>query len=96
MRYRVALLGALVALSGLTGCRVFRNIGGSCHDVQPYEKAGSVASLKIPAGLDAPDNANALHIPALNTPSPPPRKRADPCLDEPPPFKVPKQAPPQT
>jgi len=58
-------------------------------------RSASVAPLKIPPGLDTPDTANALHIPALNTPAPPARKKADPCLDEPPPFNVPKQVPPQ-
>jgi hypothetical protein len=98
MTYRVALIGVLIALTGLAGChplQALRNVGGSCHDVKPYMKAGSVASLKIPPGLDTPDTASALHIPVLNAPEPPPRKRDDPCLDEPPPFKVPKQAPPQ-
>jgi uncharacterized lipoprotein len=94
MNYRVTLLGVLAA-SGLTGCHALRNVGGSCHDVQPYMKAGSVAPLKIPAGLDVPDTATALHIPTLNAPDPPPRKKTDPCLDEPPSFKTPKQPPPQ-
>src|ERR1700755_3146302 len=98
MRYRFALLGVVVALVGLAGChplQKLRNVGGSCHDTKPYMKAGTIAPLKIPPGYDTPDQANALHIPALNTPEPPPRKKTDPCLDEPPPFNVPKQAPPQ-
>lgn len=97
MRYRIALCFSLAALLGLTGCHPLRHLrgGGACHDAKPYMKADSIAPLKIPVGLDAPDTANALHIPALNTPPPPPRKRTDPCLDEPPPFNVPKQAPPQ-
>ena len=96
MQYRFAQIGVVAALLvGLAGCQHLRNIGGSCHDVKPYMKAGSIAPLKIPAGLDAPDTASALRIPALNTPAPPPRKKTDPCLDEPPPFNVPKQAPPQ-
>jgi uncharacterized lipoprotein len=98
MSYRVAQIGFLVALTGLAGCHPLqrlRDAGGSCHDVKPYMKAGSVASLKIPPGLDTPDSTNALHIPVLNTPAMPPRKKTDPCLDEPPPFKIPKPAPPQ-
>ena len=96
MQYRFAQIGVVAALLvGLAGCQHLRNIGGSCHDVKPYMKAGSIAPLKIPPGLDAPDTASALRIPALNTPAPPPRKKTDPCLDEPPPFNVPKQAPPQ-
>lgn len=95
MQYRFAQIGVVAALLGLAGCQHLRNIGGSCHDVKPYMKAGSIAPLKIPPGLDAPDTASALRIPALNTPAPPLRKKTDPCLDEPPPFNVPKQAPPQ-
>jgi len=98
MRHRLALIGVLAALTGLAGCHPLqhlRNIGGTCHDVKPYMKAGSIAPLKIPPGLDTPDTANALRVPALNTPAPPPRTKTQPCLDEPPPFNVPKQAPPQ-
>jgi uncharacterized lipoprotein len=95
MRYRLVLIGVVAALMGLAGCKHLRNVGGSCHDTKPYQKAGSIAPLKIPPGLDTPDTANALHIPALNTPEPPARKKTDPCLDTAPPFNVPKQAPPQ-
>jgi uncharacterized lipoprotein len=98
MIYRVARIAALAALAGLSGCnplQKLREVGGSCHDVQPYMKAGSIAPLKIPPGLDVPDTTNALHIPALTVPAPPPRGKTDPCLDEPPPFKVAKPAPPQ-
>ncbi|HVO47410.1 MAG TPA: hypothetical protein VMT29_13870 [Steroidobacteraceae bacterium] len=98
MNRLIALAVAVVAMTALTAChplRTLRNVGGTCHDPKPYMKANSVAPLKIPAGLDTPDNAAALHIPALNSPEPPPRKRTDPCLEEPPPFQVPKQALPQ-
>ena len=95
MTYRFALIAAVMAaVAGLAGCKHIRNLGGSCHDTKPYMKAQTIAPLKIPAGLDTPDTANALHIPTLNTPAPP-RKRNAPCLDEPPPFNAPKQAPPQ-
>jgi uncharacterized lipoprotein len=95
MRHCLALIGVVIALVGLAGCQHLRNIGGSCHDVKPYMKAGSIASLRIPPGLDAPDTANALKIPALNTPAAPARTKTQPCLDAPPAFNVPKQAPPQ-
>jgi uncharacterized lipoprotein len=95
---RGARIAGLAALVGLTGChplQKLREVGGSCHDVQPYTKAGSAPPLKIPPGFDVPDNANALHIPELNaTPTLPPRGKTDPCLDEPPPFKVAKPNPP--
>jgi uncharacterized lipoprotein len=88
----------LVASLPLVGCHPFRAMksrANSCHVKQPYTSASSVAPLKIPSGLDTPDTTNALHIPALNEPAPPVRKGKDPCLDEPPPFKVVKPAAPQ-
>ncbi len=95
MRNGFALIGMAIALVGLAGCHPLQRLRGSCHDPKPYMTAQTTAPLKIPSGLDTPDTANALHVPALNTPTPPPRKKNDPCLDEPPPFNVPKQAPPQ-
>jgi uncharacterized lipoprotein len=83
---RGALLLAL--LLGVGGCAALH--GKSCHESQPYLKAKSVPPLTIPAGLDAPDTTNALRLPALNEPAPPPRVGKQPCLDEPPPFKVPQ------
>ena len=70
-RQRLALLGVLAAVLGLTGCQHLRNLGGSCHDTKPYMKATSIAPLKIPPGFDIPDSSNALKIPALNTPAAP-------------------------
>lgn len=77
----------------LSGCHPFRHFTYACHKHQPYMEANSIPSLKIPTGLDPPDTTNALRLPALNEPAPPPRKGQEPCLDEPPPFKVAK--PPQ-
>jgi hypothetical protein len=54
--------------------------------------AKSVPPLKIPQGLDAPDTASALKLPTLNEPLAP-RSKKDPCLDEPPSFKLSKPAP---
>ncbi len=83
-------VGVLLLLAPLvSGCHVFRSASAkACHNPQPYQKAQSVPPLKVPAGLDAPDTTNALRLPALNEPAPPPRKGREPCLDEPPPFKV--------
>ena len=70
----LVVLAALL-LAG-SGCQVMRAIDKqACHEPQPYMKAHSVAPLKIPAGLDAPDTTNALRLPALNEPAPPPRTR---------------------
>jgi uncharacterized lipoprotein len=82
-----ALLLLMLPLIG--GCHLFRGASAkACHGPQPYQKAQSVPPLKMPPGLDAPDTTNALRLPALNEPGPPPRTGKQPCLDEPPPFKV--------
>jgi uncharacterized lipoprotein len=90
-------LGLVCAvLLALTGCHPFRGRELACHKPRPYMAATSVAPLKIPAGLDTPDTTNALHIPPLSEPAPPPRKGKEPCLDEAPSFKLPpKPTPPQ-
>jgi uncharacterized lipoprotein len=77
----------------LTACHPFGHFTYACHKKQVYMRATSVPPLKVPAGLDAPDTTNALHLPALNEPAPPLRTGQQPCLDEPPSFKVAK--PPQ-
>jgi uncharacterized lipoprotein len=90
---------AALALVALCGCHLFHRHAGknyTCNDPQRYAKAQSIAPLKTPIGLNAPDTKGALHIPDLNQPPPPARTRSDPCLDAPPPFVVPKAAkPPQ-
>ncbi|MDB6088209.1 MAG: hypothetical protein JWN85_993 [Gammaproteobacteria bacterium] len=82
-------------LLALSGCHPFRSKSNSCHKPQPYAAAKSSPPLRIPAGLDVPDTTNALHIPDLKEPAPPARKGKDPCLDEPPSYKVVKPAAPQ-
>ena len=77
----------------LSACHPFRHFTYACHKEQVYMRASSIPSLKIPAGLDPPDTTNALHLPPLTEPAPPRRTGRQPCLDEPPPFKVAK--PPQ-
>jgi uncharacterized lipoprotein len=89
------VLAASLALAGCHPIRALKAKANSCHSVQPYMASTSVPPLKIPAGLNAPDTTNALRIPDLKEPPPPPRHGKDPCLDEPPPFKVVKPAPPQ-
>lgn len=89
-------VAAGVALAGCHPIQALKSRELSCHTKQPYMAATSVPPLKIPPGLDTPDTTNALHIPPLNEPAPPPRRGKQPCLDEPPPFKVPpKPASPQ-
>ena len=80
-------------LLALCACHALR--AKSCHGPQAYMGAKSVAPLKTPAGLDAPETGSALRIPALNEPAPPARKGREPCLDEPPPFKARQPAAPR-
>jgi hypothetical protein len=90
---------AALALVALGGCHLFHRHSGhnnTCNDPQRYVGAQSIAPLKTPVGLNAPDTKGALRIPDLNQPPPPPRTRSDPCLDSPPTFVVPKVVkPPQ-
>jgi hypothetical protein len=91
-------LFAALALLALGGCFFHRHgrQNNTCNDPQPYANARSIAPLKTPVGLSAPDTRAALRIPDLNEPPPPPRTRSDPCLDTPPSFVVPKVVkPPQ-
>lgn len=82
--WRALVAGALVCV--LAGCGTFR--GSSCHEPGPYASAQSVPPLKVPPGLHAPDTRNALRVPELNEPEPPPRKAGDPCLDAPPRYST--------
>jgi len=93
MRCVRGIVVALLLLPLVGGCHMFRSATAkACHGSQPYQQAKSVPPLIIPSGMDAPDTNNALRLPALNEPAPPPRKGKEPCLDEPPPFKVKQSA----
>jgi len=79
----------IAPLMGLSGCHIWRGASAkSCHAPQPYMQAKSVPPLIVPGGLDAPDTTNALKLPQLNEPASPARHGNEPCLDEPPSFKV--------
>src|SRR3569833_663120 len=84
-------LVSLVILA-FAGCLPILALRGgllACHMKQSYMAATSAPALKIPAGLDTADTTNGLHIPPLKEPAPPPRRGKQPCLDEPPAFKLP-------
>ena len=82
----IVLVAALPVLGGCSWMRSMRT--KACHEPQPYQKAQTLPPLKIPAGLDTPDYTNALRLPQLNEPPAPARTGSQPCLDEPPSFKV--------
>ena len=94
MKSGTALVCLGAALTLLGGCKAMRGVT-SCPHGEPYTKSTSVAPLRIPAGVDAPDTSQSLKLPALNEPAPPPRGHKDPCLDQPPPYKVTKPTTPQ-
>ncbi len=74
----------LIAAAALTsGCHLFSRLTPDCHHPQEYQRAGQVAPLKVPAGLDSPNTQGAMVIPtvALAPPLPGPK---DACLDIPP------------
>jgi hypothetical protein len=83
----------VIGLLSVAGCHTLHE--RTCHKPKPYMGAQNAPLLVIPPGLDPPDTTNALRIPQLNEPAPPPRKGNEPCLDEPPPFNTPKPTPPQ-
>jgi len=92
MKFRVAVLCLAAVGLLLSGCKSLRGVS-SCHKPQPYMSATTGAPLQIPAGLTALDTSGMLKLPTLNEPAPPPRTDKDPCLDQPPSFKVAKPAP---
>ncbi len=81
---RVLMLVTAAAL--LSGCHLFGKLTPDCHTAQEYQRAGQVAPLKVPAGLDAPNTKDALVIPTVDL-APPPLGPKDTCLDVPPRYK---------
>ena len=58
----VGVVAAMVL--GLSGCHMWRALTHSCaNDTEGYQKAGSVAPLRVPLGMDAPDAKSSLAIP---------------------------------
>jgi uncharacterized lipoprotein len=82
----------LALLLSVSGCHMLRSKidARACNETQTYASERSVPPLKVPSGVDSPDAVNALRLPQLNEPAPPPRPRSARCLDEPPSFKVQK------
>jgi uncharacterized lipoprotein len=81
---RVLILIAAAALS--SGCHLFGKLTPDCHTPQEYQRAGQVAPLKVPPGLDSPNTKDALVIPTVELAPPPPGPK-DACLDVPPRYQ---------
>jgi uncharacterized lipoprotein len=77
------IMGATMLVSG---CHLFSKLTPDCHSAQEYQRAGQMAPLKVPPGLDAPNTQGALAIPTVDAAPPPGPK--DACLDLPPRYKA--------
>jgi uncharacterized lipoprotein len=82
---RVLLL--IAASSVMCGCHVFSTLNPDCHTSQEYQHALSAAPLKVPTGMDSPNTAGALVIPAVGDAPPQPGPK-DTCFDVPPRYKA--------
>jgi uncharacterized lipoprotein len=76
----------IAASALLSGCHMFSSLKDDCHAKQDYQQARSAPPLKVPAGLDAPNTAGALVIPAVGDAPPQPGPK-DMCFDVPPRYK---------
>jgi uncharacterized lipoprotein len=81
-RVVVILAGALL----MSGCHLFSKLTPDCHRAQEYQRAGQLAPLIVPPGLDSPNTQGALAIPTVENAPPPPGPK-DACLDLPPKYK---------
>lgn len=83
---RASMIALVICAAALSAsCGLFRP-DQSCHKTQDYESSGSIARLKVPAGLNAPDTRDALVVPPIGAPEAP-RSQSDGCLDEPPRYR---------
>ncbi|HEX3396995.1 MAG TPA: hypothetical protein VHS76_09850 [Steroidobacteraceae bacterium] len=80
------VLVSVAACALMSGCHLFSKLNPDCHSKQEYQHALSAPPLKVPAGLDSPNTAGALVIPAV-TDVPPPPGPHDQCYDVPPRYK---------
>ena len=69
---RISIGFAISMLLGGCHWSLFRAAGENCHKPQVYQRAVSVAALKVPEGADAPNVTGALVIPAVDAAPPPP------------------------
>lgn len=92
---RRAAAGALLSCLLLSGCIHFHrhpnDVG--CRRPEFSDAAPSLPALKPAPGLNAPNTAGGIRIPALNTPQPV-RAKTAPCLDWPPTYVSEPPVPP--
>jgi uncharacterized lipoprotein len=85
MRFDRIVMAAAVAVS-LSGCHLLNKLQPDCHHPQEYQRAREVPALIVPQGLDKPNTAGALAVPAVDLAPPPPGPK-DACLDIPPRYQ---------
>ena len=86
--HRIGCCLLAVALLALSGCSwMHRKRVSSCRELTVVDQANTIAPLRVPTGLDAPDTRNAIKVPELNEPEKP-RLPTDPCLSRPPRYKI--------
>ena len=81
------VLMVMTAAALMSGCHLFSKLTPDCHTPQEYQRAGQVAPLKVPPGLDAPNTKDALVVPTVELAPPVPGPK-DRCLDVPPLYKA--------
>lgn len=78
----------------LSGCVLHhRTTVAACKQPQFSGDNRTLQPLRVPPGLDAPDTAEGVRIPALNQPAPV-RAQGAPCLDWPPAYVTEPPVPP--
>ena len=71
--------GLWVASAGLlAACHWLGRGDESCRKPAVYATAQDLPPLKVPSGLKQPDTSQALRVPQLKEPAPPPRKKGEP------------------
>lgn len=79
---KILTVGALaLACAALGACR---SGPPKCAKPGVYAEAESIAPLRIPTGLQAPDTRGALRIPELTDTTPQPLPAGASCLEQPP------------
>jgi uncharacterized lipoprotein len=77
----LAVLAAVCAT--LSACFLRPSAEERCNRPQEYQKSDSIAAIKVPAGLDAPDPSQSLQIPEAGAQGYPDGR---PCLEMPPDY----------
>lgn len=78
---RLTLL--LVVVAGLTGCFFRSSPEEKCARPQEYQSSEAISALRVPPGLDRPEESDAMEIPEAGEGGYP---DGQPCLEMPPDY----------